>query len=156
MLIAVSTSAQRMFYVGLSAEPGRDAVAAAFAAHAPAARLRWAGIDEDCDGVIFLDVQSNASEFPCLLAATNLAGGDDYELGLAIARDLSVALRCRTVCDGSRHGPGSSPGWCLVWDQGKAFLGDDYGSVFYDDSPELSESERAALGPIRILHPLEI
>lgn len=145
-----------MFYVGLSVEPGREAVAQAFAVHAPGARLRWGEIDDDCAGAVFLQVRRNASEFPFALHATNLAGGDDYALGLEIARALSLALRCRTVCDGTRHGPTSGPGWCVVWIEGRAFLGDDYGSLFFDDSPELSAGERAKLGAIRILDPLPL
>ncbi|BAV97438.1 hypothetical protein [Lysobacter enzymogenes] len=145
-----------MFYVGLSLEPGRQDVAAAFAAHAPHARLRWGELDDDCAGVVFLRIERNASEFGFVLSATNLAGGDDYELGLAIARTLSLALRCRSVCDGTRHGPDASPGWCVVWIEGEPWLGDDYSSLFYDDSPELSAEERAGLGPIKILHRLEL
>ncbi|WP_394540933.1 hypothetical protein PRJ39_10775 [Lysobacter enzymogenes] len=145
-----------MFYVGLSVQPGREDVAAAFAAHAPQARLRWGALDDDCAGAVFLELHRNASEFPFALHATNLAGGDDYELGLAIARTLSLALRCRSVCDGTRHGPGRAPGWCVVWDQGRAYLGDDYNSLFYDDSPELSAEQRAQLGPVRLLHQLDL
>ncbi|QQQ03269.1 hypothetical protein [Lysobacter enzymogenes] len=145
-----------MFYIGLSAQPRPDAVAAAFAAHAPQARLRWGEFDDDCAGVVFVQLHRNASEFPFALHATNLAGGDDYELGLAIARTLSLALDCRSVCDGTRHGPTRAPGWCVVWDRGQAYLGDDYHSLFYDDSPDLSADERAQLGPIRILHRLEL
>jgi len=147
-----------MFYVGLSVEPGREHVHAAFAAHAPHARLRWAefGDDDDCAGAMFVRIERNASEFGFLLSATNLAGGDDYELGLAIARTLSLALRCRTVCDGTRHGPGSNPGRCVVWIEGQAWLGDDYHSLFYDDSPELSAEERAGLGSIKLLQRLDL
>ncbi|ROU05705.1 hypothetical protein [Lysobacter enzymogenes] len=145
-----------MFYIGLSAEPRPDAVAAAFAAHAPQARLRWGEFDDDCAGVVFVELHRNASEFPFALHATNLAGGDDYALGLAIARTLSLALDCRSVCDGTRHGPGAYPGWCIVWIEGQAWLGDDYYSLFYDDSPELSADERAQLGPIKLLHRLEL
>lgn len=153
---ASHSQAANMFYVGLSVEPGRDAVAAAFATHAPHARLRWGGIDDDCAGAVFLQVHRNASEFPFALHAANLAGGDDYDLGLEIARTLSLALRCRTVCDGTRHGPTSGPGWCVVWIEGRAYLGNDYSSRFFDDSPELSTEERATLGPIELLEPLPL
>ena len=43
-----------MFYVGLSLEPGRQDVAAAFAAHAPHARLRWGELDDDNRDVLWL------------------------------------------------------------------------------------------------------
>lgn len=145
-----------MFYIGLSAHPRRDAVDAAFARHAPGARLRWCPWDEDCADTIFLEIDTNSSEFGFVLNAQDYAGYDDYRLGLEIARDLSLALSCNTVCDGTDAGPSPSPGWCVVWVQGRPFLGDDYGSLFFDDSPELTAAERAQLGPIRILGPLEL
>lgn len=142
------------FYVGVSVQPNREAVAAAFARHAPDARLRWGEIDEECENAIFLEIAANASEFPFLLQAVNLTAHDGYRLGLQIACELSIALRCRTVCDGSRHGPFASPFWCLVWDRGQAYLGVDADTVFGDDSPELSAEERARLRPIELLHRL--
>ncbi|SDW89763.1 hypothetical protein [Lysobacter enzymogenes] len=142
------------FYVGVSVEPSREAVAAAFAQHAPDARLRWCDIDEDCENAIFIELCVNKSEFPFVLGTINLTAYDCYRLGMGIARELSIALRCRTVCDGTWHGSFSSPFWCLVWDQGQAYLGVDAGTVFGDDSPELTAQERAQLGPIKLLHPL--
>lgn len=143
------------FYVGVSVEPSREAVEAAFAKHAPDVRLRWCEIDADCDGAtIFAKIVANASEFPFVLNTTNLTAYDCYRLGLEIARELSVALRCRTVCDGSWHGPRRTPYWCVVWIEGHAYLGDDASTVFGDDSPRLSAEERAELGPIKLMYPL--
>lgn len=142
------------FYVGVSVEPSREAVAAAFAKHAPGVRLRWCDLDADCDDTIFLELTTNASEFPFVLSTWNLSAYDCYALGLEVARELSIALHCRTVCDGSLRGTFQSPFWCLVWIEGQAYLGVDASTVFGDDSPGLTAQERAELGPIKLLHPL--
>lgn len=142
------------FYIGLSVEPSREAIAAAFARHAPLARLRWCDIDDDRAPAIFLELNRNASEFPFMLNTMNCSGYDCYRLGLDVARELSIALRCRCVCDGSWHGPRPTPYWCVVWIEGQGYLGDDAGTLFADDSTGLSAQERAELRPIKLLYPL--
>lgn len=150
-----------MMYVGLSKPPNRAAVDAAFARHAPDARLQWGEpawerLGENDAADVFLTVQSNPSEFPFRLDIHDLSGRDAYELGLQLARELSIALRCSTVCDGTRHGPSQAPGWCIVWIEGRAFLGDDYGSVFFDHSDDDSDAERSRLGPVKLIRPLDL
>lgn len=150
-----------MMYVGLSKPADRAAVEAAFARHAPDARLQWGEpawerLGENDAADVFLTVRSNPSEFPFRLDIHDLSGRDVYELGLQLARELSIALQCSTVCDGTLHGPSQAPGWCIVWIEGRAFLGDDYGSVFFDHSDDDSEDERSRLGPVKLIRPLDL
>ena len=142
-------------WIGLSKFPETESVIAAFASNAPGVTVRWGDLLEDDyhDGVLLVLVQ-NPSEFPFRIDAYRLCELDEYDLGLVIARDLSILLDCSTICDGSRHGPTAAPYWSIVWQQGKAFLADDCNSVFVDGSCDVSESERQSLGPVKTIGPI--
>jgi len=144
-------------YIGLSKLPSRDAVEQAFARHVPGARLWWGSLtDAEFDGDFALTIDPNASEFSSMLNVWVLSGQDGYALGLRIARELSVALDCSTICDGSLHGTDRSPYWSIVWQRGIPFLADDCDTLFADGAGDISPEERQKLGPVRLVSPLTI
>jgi hypothetical protein len=67
---------------------------------------------------------------------------EDYEEQIRLAKFLSSRLGCRTICDGSGHGPSIAPFWSIVWEDGIAYLADD--------------CETGRGGPVYIVRPIEI
>ncbi len=143
-----------MFYVGLSRAVDRTVVESVLAAHAPGRRAHWGEWSDAAEAEFFIQVHDSPSEFPWVLDVCNLSGLDSYQLGLELAADLSRLLACTSVCDGSLHGPDGSPYWCILWDHGRPFLGDDCNSLFFDGPCVESAEELAQLGPIQRVAPL--
>lgn len=149
-----------MMWIGLSIEPGRETVETAFARHAPGLKLHWGEWLDSGHDEAAVTLQTNPSEFPFRLDVWLPAGFDAYDTGLKIAGELSRALACSTICDGTRHGPTRAPFWSIVWVEGQAFLADDCNTVFVDYNhqadDEADDEPRTPLGPVKIVGPLPI
>ncbi|HHS99812.1 MAG TPA: hypothetical protein ENK73_03055 [Thiomicrospira sp.] len=105
--------------------------------------MSWVGLSKKVDIVLIEEslqmslnsdsVRENKSEFPFVidLGYNKCSNGYQcYRKNLHFAKELSLLLGCKTICDGSYHGDDNSPFWCIIWDNGRAYLADDCGSVF--------------------------
>ncbi|QNK66593.1 hypothetical protein [Variovorax sp. PAMC26660] len=146
-------------WIGLSREPSRESVERALARHLPGVSVWWGDLaDPEFRGDITLAIEPNPSEFPFVINGWAIGGRDryQYELGLRLARELCVDLDCSTICDGSHHGPTKSPYWSIVWQQGIPYLADDCRTLFADCQDDMLLEERQQLGPVRLLHVIEV
>lgn len=145
-------------WIGSTRPPDRTSIETVFSRHAPWARLCWDSelSEQSRAGDIVIEVRTHPSEFAFIVDTIILKDCDAYELGLLIARDLSIALACSTICDGTRHGPTRAPFWCVVWTEGAAFLGDDCESLFAEYYEGCSQEEMQAWGPVKRVRPIDI
>jgi putative acetyltransferase len=91
-------------------------------------------------------LSKNESEFPLGLEFSGIADSARHEVWLReIARGLSELCQCRALYTGSPMKDGY-PGWCTVWDRGRAYLADHAGSLFANDEP---------FGPVKIERALD-
>lgn len=146
-------------WIGSTRQPDQALIETVFARHAPWARLCWDSelSEPSRTGDIVVEVRTHPSEFSFIVDTIILDKDcDAYELALLIARDLSIALACSTICDGTRHGPTRAPFWCVVWTEGAAFLADDCDSLFAEYYEGCSQDEMQAWGPVKRVRSIEI
>lgn len=103
---------------------------------------------------IVFEVVPLDSEYRSKISLCNFPGPEGpenadlfYPAVRELARRLAEHFDCRTICEAIGFGdPEGYPGTALVWEGGKPFLADDYGTDFGDGEG----------GPVRIRRPLEL
>ncbi|MCA9315751.1 MAG: hypothetical protein KDB73_09695 [Planctomycetes bacterium] len=101
-------------------------------------------------GIVF-DMYTNESEFPVYLDFATFPGPQDEDVlqpvAIELARRISVALGCRTICEGSLYGDNPHlPCYGVMWDVNRAWLVDEGDFATYDEGG----------GPVELIRPLEI
>lgn len=118
------------------------------AIHMAGSYEEWYGRDDQDElSVVVCDKQG---EFPIRIELW--PGGPDETATrdqLWLARFLSLALRSRTICDGTEFGDGDprNPYWSVVWDGDTPWLADNCDSAYYGDENG---------GPVRLVRRLEV
>lgn len=100
---------------------------------------------------IVISAMDHESDFQTKVDFYQFPGPDDesvfYSVAREIARMLSDHFECRSICEAKEHGHEPDyPGTSIVWDEGSAFLADDYGTDYGDGEG----------GPVRIEKPISI
>jgi len=108
--------------------------------------MSWVGLSKKVDialieeslqmGLNSDSVRENKSEFPLVIDLNYKCsnGYQCYRKNLHFAKELSILLKCKTICGGDGSYPGdNNPFWCVIWDNGRAYLADDCDSVFGGD-----------------------
>lgn len=100
---------------------------------------------------IVIEVIDHSSEFRTKVDFFTFPGPDDaatfYPVVREVARMFSERFGCRSTCEAIGYGdPEDYPGTAIVWDAGRAFLADDYGTDYGDGEG----------GPVRIVRPISV
>lgn len=89
-----------------------------------------AGTVQEC---LFL-LDENESEFPAVLHYLIYPEEFVLQNELEIAKFWSEKFDCSTIVDGSDYGLDESPFWCVIYENGKFYLGDDSESEFAEQN----------------------
>ena len=100
---------------------------------------------------IVIHVMDHPSEFRTKIVFYVFPGSEDdpvfYSIVREVARRFSEHFGCRSICEAVGWGdPEGYPGTAIVWDAGRAFLADDYGTDYGDGEG----------GPVRIRKPIHV
>lgn len=100
---------------------------------------------------IVIYVMDHDSEFRTKVDFFTFPGPDDattfYPAVREVARLFSEHFGCRSICEAIGYGaPEGDPGTAIVWDGGRAFLADDYGTDYGDGEG----------GSVRIVQPISV
>ncbi len=92
----------------------------------------------DDKSIVFYTIKKNESEFPTVI---EFLWFEDYlpgvRIDIYIAYYLSRVFNCWTITDATGLGIDKNvPYWDIVFDCGKAYLGDDSGTKFFDEGEE--------------------
>ncbi|KAJ48738.1 hypothetical protein BD780_000866 [Clostridium tetanomorphum] len=86
------------------------------------------------DDIAFYQVIRNESEFPLVLEFFRLKDVfTEMPTDIYLGYELSIALGCKTIVDGTGFGDDASPYWDIVFDKGCPYLADDLESKFCDE-----------------------
>lgn len=100
---------------------------------------------------LLIKESDNPSEFPYVLSISAFMEFDEYWDLLKLAEKISVMHKCRTICDGSFHGPTNTPYWSIIWEEGVPFLADDSFTIFADYDTTAPKAQQKELGHVKII-----